>query len=391
MNIFIVAQMNKKSPTGVTTYYLQLQKKYEIIGHNVEIINPEDRSSFSSFTLKLFRTINRLIPSKVYKIYGSEMDGFFSLLSALKQSKKKKKMIVPDIIHAQDPSAAAAATIAFKKKVPVLLTCHFNDSPVEEKKIAYTLSNKQVKKIEKFYSWIFSKCNYYIFVSAYCFHKSAYLMPTILASKIIHNGVEFNPILKEKNKNELFEIVNVGTIETRKNQSFLIDIAYQLSKKSFPFLLKFYGTGPLHQSYQQKAAKLQIETSVKFEGFRKDVKEKIKTADLYIHSALNENCSIAVLEAFSQSIPVFALATGGTPELFSEDLDSGLLDKNISAQQAAEIIIEKNKSGYLLEMQKKQYNYASQRFSLDKMSTSTFEFYQKCIEDFQLQKSPATR
>jgi glycosyltransferase involved in cell wall biosynthesis len=112
-------------------------------------------------------------------------------------------------------------------------------------------------------------------------------------------------------------LINVGSMEPRKNQIGLLDLFATISSQFANAKLVLVGDGPQKSDVQDKARELKIDEQVIFLGHRRDVPALLPLADLYVHYASLENCPLVLLEAARASLPVAAVPTGGVPELLS--------------------------------------------------------------------------
>ena len=95
--------------------------------------------------------------------------------------------------------------------------------------------------------------------------------------------------------------------------------------KEFPDV-KFViaGDGANRPELEAYAAKLSIAPSVLFTGFRTDLPDLLREADISVLPSLSEGLSNSLLEAMSAGVPVIATNVGGNPEIV-EDGVSGIL------------------------------------------------------------------
>ena len=82
-----------------------------------------------------------------------------------------------DLINAQDILSGHTAKKFFGDKTPLVLTCHFNDSPVEEDILRYHLKPGSGRYLEKRYRRKFRSVDTFIFVAAYTIRKVQSLLP----------------------------------------------------------------------------------------------------------------------------------------------------------------------------------------------------------------------
>lgn len=80
-------------------------------------------------------------------------------------------------------------------------------------------------------------------------------------------------------------------------------------------MLAVAGDGPLRQQLEALAASLGITSSVRFLGFRRDVPDLLRAADVFVMPSLSEGLPLAILEAMAAEVPIVATEVGGIPEL----------------------------------------------------------------------------
>jgi glycosyltransferase involved in cell wall biosynthesis len=110
-------------------------------------------------------------------------------------------------------------------------------------------------------------------------------------------------------------LINVGTLEPRKNQVGLIDLFAALCARSPRAWLLLVGDGPQRGEVKRKVEQAGLVGRVKLLGARPDVPALLMLADLYIHYATLENCPIVLLEAARAGLPSAAVPVGGIAEL----------------------------------------------------------------------------
>lgn len=84
-------------------------------------------------------------------------------------------------------------------------------------------------------------------------------------------------------------------------------------------VLVITGEGELQQSMAELAQRLDVSDQVRFLGFRTDMPEILRSADLFVLSSRWEGCPMVVLEAMSLEVPILATNVGGVPELIYKD------------------------------------------------------------------------
>lgn len=96
------------------------------------------------------------------------------------------------------------------------------------------------------------------------------------------------------------------------------------------------GDGNYRDYLKAAAARLGVETCVLFLGNIDSVEPLLAVTDVYVHMAMNEGCSLAVVEAMMAGKPIVAARRGGTPEIVEDDV-SGILIEPRSADLAKAI------------------------------------------------------
>ncbi len=82
-----------------------------------------------------------------------------------------------------------------------------------------------------------------------------------------------------------------------KGHKYLIDSVKRLTELcAVPFTLVLAGDGPLLEPTKAQVQELGLEDCVKFIGFRKDIKNLYKGADLYVNSSQHEALSFLIIE-----------------------------------------------------------------------------------------------
>ena len=174
---------------------------------------------------------------------------------------------------------------------------------------------------------------------------------------------------------ERLTIVNIGTIESRKNQRLLIDAADELRNRGYTnFQIQLLGDGPKRQEWEALVTEKGLAGFVSFLGFQADVTSFLQRASLYVHTAANESWGYTITEAISAGTPVLALETGGIPEQFDSQ-KPGLLPPKATASDLAEAILHYQHPAARRQLADQQMQYARERFRMDIMIDKHLAFY----------------
>ena len=140
---------------------------------------------------------------------------------------------------------------------------------------------------------------------------------------VIYNAIDIDKFLfkqevrenfrKELNIEDKFVIGNIGRLHKEKNQSFLIDIFYEIQKKKENAILLIVGKGPLKNELEEKVRSLGIDNKVYFLEDRKDIERIYQGIDVFVLPSFYEGLGIVAIEAQASGLPVIA-STGVAKE-----------------------------------------------------------------------------
>ena len=225
-----------------------------------------------------------------------------------------------DLINAQDILSGYTAKKFFRGKTPLILTCHFNDSPVEEDMLRYRLDRPSRSYLERRYSRKFRSVDRFIFVAAYTIRKVCPLLPEGARTTVIYNGLDFSRPRRITIRNRKLSILNTGHIEDRKNQRLFVPIACELLRRGFrDFRITIVGQGPGFTRLKEEISREGLDDYIHLAGWSDNVSQWLADTDLYIHTSLKDTCPYSVVEAIAARIPVLAFNVGGLPEMVPDD------------------------------------------------------------------------
>jgi len=151
------------------------------------------------------------------------------------------------------------------------------------------------------------------------------------AIRVVHNGVdtsEFKPGPAERADLGLPENVPlalfVGEIRTpRKNLDTVLE-----ALNSVPSLHLAVAGRQDGSPYPDRARTLDVTDRVHFLGFREDVPDLMRAADLFVFPSRYEACSLVLLEAMASGLPIVTAQTAGGAELVEDRFGRVLPDPN---------------------------------------------------------------
>jgi glycosyltransferase involved in cell wall biosynthesis len=155
--------------------------------------------------------------------------------------------------------------------------------------------------------------------------------------RVIPNGVdteEFKPATVSRRALGLPEgdlVLFIGDIKTpRKNLDTVLRAMRRVEAATLVVVGEVAGS-----PYPRLARKLGLDGRVSFLGFRRDVSELMRAANLFVFPSRYEACSLVLLEAAASGLPIVAARTTGGAELLTPESSELLEDPEDDIELAA--------------------------------------------------------
>jgi len=317
-----IATINRpEGDTGVHTHTRMLASGLDAAGVRCDVVSAFDAGAawLPIFAVRplLLKRINSTASTLWHRRWHMA-----ALRTALRRHVKSK---TPDIIVAQCPVSARAALDMRDEtggKFPVVLVCHFNHSEAAEYREKGELSGEdRYRDMLAFEDRVLEEVDRIIYVSSWArgnVEETRGLRTK--SSAVVWNGVDESvPPAMTRDQLGLGEadlvLMNVGSLEPRKNQLGLLDLFATIHSQYPASRLLLIGDGPARGDVEQKIAEMNLQSAVTLLGHRRDVPALLPLADLYIHYAALENCPLALIEAARAGLAFAAVPAGGVPEL----------------------------------------------------------------------------
>lgn len=211
----------------------------------------------------------------------------------------------------------------------IVLSVHGSDWDEPEHTLRRTILKYIVEPIEvRLADHIITVCNAerQIAHSLNCARKGAYF-GTIYNTfpNVNYDSVPSGKLRSELNiPNGRIIVSSVGRVTERKGHKYIIEAINKIQDPTFVFVI--IGDGDYLEHYRQQCSQALREHRLYLLGNRNDVYELLKDTDIFLFATLNENHSMALLEAISMHCAIVATRVGGNPETII-DGESGLLIK----------------------------------------------------------------
>lgn len=196
-------------------------------------------------------------------------------------------------------------------------------------KVFYTAHGFHFYKGAPLINWII-----YYPVEKYCSRLTDTLITIVkedyeFAKKHMHSrNIEYIPgigIDVEKFKNveplckknpEQYRILSVGELVKNKNHISVIKALKLLNRRDIEYYIA--GEGELREELQKQAEEI-LPGQVHFLGYRNDLPQIYKSADLFIHPSFREGMPVALMEAMAAGVPCIASDIRGNRDLLNKN------------------------------------------------------------------------
>lgn len=325
-----------------------------VIKHQIDF----DRNPFSKQNLKAFNQLKKLLDREKF-----------------------------DLIHCQSPSGGAITRLAAKESrkrgTKVLYTAHglhfFDGAPKKNWVMYYNF--------EKFLAR-YTDCIITINDEDYNSAKEK------LKIKDVHqiHGVgidleKFKPQTEEQKldlrkkygyKEDEFILIYVGELSYRKNQEMVIDATSKLKDRIPNIRVLLVGTGDLKDYYENKVNKLGISNYIEFLGYRKDISNLMKLADVAISTSRQEGLPVNIMEAMSTGLPLVVTDCRGNRDLVENNYNGFVIgiDNINQFELAVEGIFKSNE---ITEVFSKNSIETIKKYSVENIEKEMSEIYLKYI------------
>ncbi|OUJ76075.1 glycosyltransferase family 4 protein [Hymenobacter crusticola] len=375
MNILLTSLIVPSAPSGVRVHYERLASQLRTQGHTVTLVTQDSLRPVVRRVIGVFR---RSLGVLFGKQIGIELTQAAEIFFAIDRSAQY------DVVNAQDPCSGWAARLALRDQAPVVVTGHFNDHPAEELIHQQGFTGLTARFLHHWYNFLLGRTRFFIGVSDYVRRRSEPWLAPDARHTVVYNGLAMNqspqaPAPTTPGLRQQFAgrpvILNVGQLEARKNQRYLVQAAAELKRQQTDFALVLVGQGEDETLLRQMIADADLGKHVFLLGYHRDIMTLLRSADLYVHAALRENCPLVLIEAMAAQCPAVALAVGGIPELLADTPDALVLPTAAPSVMAERLQILLSSATKRQELQQRQHNRGEKHFDASVMLRDTLAFF----------------
>lgn len=302
--------------THINTFHLPFLKMFKEYGWEVHVAAKNDfvdepcvipncdrhfdidfaRSPFSKSNIKAYKQLKQIIETNHY-----------------------------DIIHCHTPVAGVLTRLAARtaKGTTVIYTAHgfhfYQGAPLINWLVYYPVERVCGKFTDKL-----------ITINQEDYHRAnswrlrnngkIYYVPGIGVDLEEIQNISINKVQKKKEigiSNDVKVLLSVGELNKNKNHEIIIRVLSKLTNKNFIYLI--CGNGELKEYLKNLAKELGVSDKVKFLGYRKDVLEIYKIADLFLFPSKREGLPCSLIEAMACGLPCVASDVRRNKDLLRSD------------------------------------------------------------------------
>ena len=125
-------------------------------------------------------------------------------------------------------------------------------------------------------------------------------------------------------QNDEYVLLSVGEMTANKNHELVLRALKKLNNKKIKYLL--CGHGEEEKKLKNLVTDLQLNDQVLFLGYRKDVFEIYRIADIFVFPSIREGMPVALMEAMASNLPVICSNIRGNRELIKNDFGGILIE-----------------------------------------------------------------
>ena len=174
-------------------------------------------------------------------------------------------------------------------------------------------------------------------------------------------------------------VVSTAAISPQKDYGTFVKVALATRHHHPNLHYVICGEGPSEVEIRALVKEHQLESTVHFVGFRKDLPDFLGSADAFLITSKEEGLGTSILDAFAVGLPVVATAAGGIPEIVRH-AETGLLaqvgDHAMLAIHIENLVYVK---GQLREDLIQRARSLAQEFSYRRTGEKTIEIYRSIL------------
>lgn len=172
-----------------------------------------------------------------------------------------------------------------------------------------------------------------------------------------------------------FMLLSVAELTPDKNHNLILEALAILKNPHIRLISAGDGVGM--ERLKQRVHELNLENTVSFLGYRRDVKELYEAADVYVFPSFGEGLSLSLMEAMASGLPSVASRTRGNTDLVTDGKEGILV--GLSPAEIADAIMKLYENRSLCSQFGADAKMKVQQFGIEKALQLMSEFYSEVI------------
>jgi len=229
---------------------------------------------------------------------------------AMWNTRSALQRIEPDVLHFHDPHGLSGAGMAaWKLPVPAKIAARRVDFPIRSTWRYRVLADRVVAVSHA--------------VAGVC--RTSGIMPDQL--RVVHDGVD-PARARSGNRprgraalalaHDVPLLLTIATLTDHKGHTFLLQAMPEILAQAPGVILALAGDGELREPLESEARRLGVDKSVRFLGYRQDVPDLLKAADLFVMPSHLEGLCSTLLDVMFARVPIVSTTAGGIPEILGQ-------------------------------------------------------------------------
>jgi glycosyltransferase involved in cell wall biosynthesis len=294
----------------------------------------------------------------------------------------------PQIVHAHDPHAVAMAALALSFSAPTP-----RPRIVAARRVDFHLQK------HSFSRWKYRQVD--LFIAASSAIRDVLIQDGIPARQIVivHDGIDVAkigrlPVVDIRSEYWLPHgapvLANAGALVAHKGQKFLLEAMPHVLRAVPDAHLVIFGEGDLRAPLERQVKELGLDKHVVLAGFRPDVLQLMKSADLFVMSSVTEGLGSTVLDAMAMKLAVVGTHAGGIPEAVA-DGKTGLLVPPAHPKELADAIVKLLKDpARRQQMGAAGHERVTGHFGVGRLLQGTLRAYQHALAEAPVSSTAAS-
>lgn len=302
-------------------------------GYEVHVAaNFENGSTSSSERMIIFKRELHELSIRYFQVdFSRNIGNICQNLRAYKQVVSLLKNNKYEFVHCHSPIGGFIGRVASKvTNTKVIYTAHgfhfYKGAPLINWLLYYP-----VEKLCSYFTDILITINKedYNFAINKMKSKKIYYIPGVGIDVEKYSNITLDKAKKYKelgiSENDIM-LLSVGELNKNKNHEIILRALSKINKKDVHYFIA--GKGDLKDYLIKLAQDLNIQDRVHFLGFRNDIDEIYKVADIFCFPSFREGLSVSLMEAMAVGLPIICSNIRGNNDLVKNNINGFLCNQN---------------------------------------------------------------